>query len=110
MPIHVGDAEAGASRGRKRSASEEGSTGRLAARRVREIAQGEQGRLQKTISRACSPEKDFRVASVILALHDSDHSWLPAFMRQHGMSGMGEELAAFVRDLCDHFLSLPPEE
>ena len=26
------------------------------------------------------------------------------------MSGMGAELAAFDRDLCDHFLSLPPEE
>ena len=34
-------------------------------------------------------------AVAVLLLHDSDRCWLPAFMRRHGMSGMGEELAAF---------------
>ena len=49
-------------------------------------------------------------ATVILALYDSDRCWLPAFMREHGMSGVGEELTAFDEDLCSKFLSLHSEE
>ena len=49
-------------------------------------------------------------ASAILALHDSDRAWLPAFMREHGMSGIGEELTAFDEDLCNNFLSLSADE
>ena len=49
-------------------------------------------------------------ATVILALHQADRSWLPAFMREHGMTGEGEELSAFDEDLCSNFLRLKPEE
>ena len=49
-------------------------------------------------------------ATVILALHQADRSWLPSFMREHGMTGEGEELAAFDEDLCSNFLRLKPED
>ena len=49
-------------------------------------------------------------AIVILALHEADRSWLSAFMREHDMTGVGEELAAFDEELCTKFLSLQPEE
>ena len=64
------------------------------ARRSRELAAR-----RRALERAC----------VILALHDSDRAWLPAYMREHGMSGVGEELAAFDEELCSQFLSLPLE-
>ena len=47
---------------------------------------------------------------VVLVLHYSDRSWLPASMRKHGMSSVGEELAAFDEELCSEFLRLLPEE
>ena len=64
------------------------------ARRSRELAAR-----KRTLDRAI----------VILALYDSDRCWLPAFMREHGMSGKNEELSAFDHDLCSKFLSLRPE-
>ena len=45
-------------------------------------------------------------AVAILVLHDSDRCWLPAFMRKHGMSGVGEELAAFDDEVCSIFEGL----
>ena len=45
-------------------------------------------------------------AVVILLLHDTDRSWLPAFMRMHGLSGVDEELTAFDEEVVDHFLAL----
>ena len=65
------------------------------ARRSRELAA--RGR---ALERAC----------VILALHDSDRAWLPAFMREHGMTGTADELTAFDQDLCSKFLSLTVDE
>ena len=65
------------------------------ARRSRELAAR-----RRALERACA----------ILALHESDRAWLPAFMREHGMSGTGEELTAFDQDLCSKFLSLAVDE
>ena len=49
-------------------------------------------------------------AIVILALHEADCTWLPAFMREQSMGGVGEELAAFDQELCDRFLRMRPVE
>ena len=49
-------------------------------------------------------------ATTILVLHDSDRSWLPAFMRKHGMSGVGEELAAFDQEVCNSFLRMSVDD
>ena len=49
-------------------------------------------------------------AVVILALHESDRTWLPAFLREHHMGGAGDELAAFDEELCSRFLRMLPEE
>ena len=54
--------------------------------------------------------RTLQLAIVILALHQADRSWLPAFMRDHGMHAEGEELSAFDEDLCKEFLRLKPEE
>ena len=49
-------------------------------------------------------------ALTILILHDSDRRWLPAFMRKHGMSGVGEELSAFDEEVCSSFQTLSVKE
>ena len=50
--------------------------------------------------------RNVRLAMVVLLLHDSDRSWLPAFMRKRGMNGEGEELAAFDAEVSHRFLEL----
>ena len=49
-------------------------------------------------------------AVLVLALHDSDRSWLQAFMRKRGMSCVDSELAAFDEEVCNQFLRLSEEE
>ena len=54
--------------------------------------------------------RDVLLAMVVLLLHDSDRSWLPAFMRKRGMNGEGEELAAFDEEVSHRFLELSMQE
>ena len=50
------------------------------------------------------------LAVLILLLHDTDRSWLPAFMRKHRMRDGVEELSAFDEEVVNHFLSLSLED
>ena len=71
----------------------------------------ERKRNRKRSSRELSARRrHVQEALTILILHDSDRRWLPAFMRKHGMSGVGEELSAFDEEVCSSFLTLSVEE
>ena len=51
-----------------------------------------------------------RQAVLVLLLHDSDRSWLQAFMKQRGMISEDSALSAFDEEVCNQFLSLSEEE
>ena len=54
--------------------------------------------------------KHVRQAVLVLALHDSDRSWLQAFMLARGMCCDDVELSAFDEEVSTEFLSLSVEE
>ena len=75
--------------------------------RIRQERKRVWAREQRELSAA---RRRLQQAVTILVVHDSARSWLPAFMRKHGMSGVGEELEAFDQEVCNSFLGLSVDD